>query len=149
MLSSSKPEDPHRFSASAVCHQLIHPIALGSDVTEIDLAGRLINMVVMHCDSTFAALADPTRRAILGRLAIGEATVTELAQPFAISAPAISRHLNVLEAARLIERRRRGKHRLCSLRFEALAEAHEWLEQYRHFWSNAFDRLDDHLKKGA
>ena len=105
-------------------------------------------MLVMNVDATFSALADPTRRAILARLATGEATVAELAEPFAISAPAISRHLNVLAAARLIERRRQGKHRCCSLRGEALEEAHQWLDEYRRFWSNAFDRLDEHLIKG-
>lgn len=113
----------------------------------VDLSDRLINLMVMQMDLTFSALADPTRRAILARLAVGDATVAELAKPFAISAPAISRHLNVLEAARLIERHRSGKHRRCTLRGEALAEAHEWINQYRRFWIGAFDRLDEHLKK--
>ena len=96
-------------------------------------------------DLTFAALADPTRRAILARLAAGEATVGELAEPFAISLPAISRHLRVLEAAALIVRERQGQHRRCRLRPEALATAGEWLDFHRRFWSGAFDRLDAHL----
>lgn len=102
----------------------------------------------MQLNSTFAALSDPTRRAIVSRLAMGDATVGELARPFAISAPAISRHLKVLEAARLIDRRRVGQHRLCVLRADVLGEAHRWLGHYRRFWDNAFDRLDDHLSKG-
>ncbi len=98
-------------------------------------------------DHTFAALADPTRRAILARLAEGEATVGELAQPFAISLPAISRHLRVLEEASLISNERFGKHRRCRLKPEALARATEWLDFYRRFWSGSLDRLDAHLKK--
>jgi DNA-binding transcriptional ArsR family regulator len=101
----------------------------------------------MSLDFTFAALADPTRRAILARLAQGAATVGELADPFAISLPAISRHLRVLEHAELIVREREGQHRRCRLRPEALATAAEWLEFYRRFWSGAFDRLDAHLSQ--
>jgi DNA-binding transcriptional ArsR family regulator len=102
---------------------------------------------MMTLDHTFAALADPTRRAILARLARGEATVGELAEPFAISLPAISRHLGVLEDALLIVRERDGQHRRCRLRPEALAQASEWLDFYRRFWSGAFNRLDAHLKR--
>lgn len=102
---------------------------------------------MISLDQTFAALADPTRRAILARLAAGEATVGELAEPFAISLPAISRHLRVLEQAHLISRERQGKHRSCRLEPEALARADEWLRFYRRFWSAAFDRLDAHLKR--
>ena len=98
-------------------------------------------------DLTFAALADPTRRAILGRLAQGDATVGELAAPFDMSLPAISRHLRVLEEESLIVRERQGPHRLCRLRPQPLAGASEWLDSYRRFWSGAFDRLDAHLKK--
>lgn len=98
-------------------------------------------------DRTFAALADPTRRAILARLAEGEATVGELASPFAISLPAISRHLGVLEDAALIVRERDGQHRRCRLRPEALAAASEWLDFYRRFWSESFGRLAAHLAK--
>jgi DNA-binding transcriptional ArsR family regulator len=97
-------------------------------------------------DHAFAALADPTRRAILVRLAQGEATVGELAEPFDISLPAISRHLRVLEAASLISNRRQGKHRLCRLQPEALSAAAEWLDFSRRFWSSSLDRLDDHLR---
>ena len=96
----------------------------------------------MVLDQTFAALADPTRRAILARLAQGEATVGELAEPFAISQPAISRHLKVLEKAALISNERRGKHRCCRLRPEALDSAAAWLEHQRRFWLASFDRLD-------
>jgi DNA-binding transcriptional ArsR family regulator len=98
-------------------------------------------------DRTFAALADPTRRAILARLAKGESTVGELAKPFDISLPAISRHLKVLEEASLISNERQGKHRCCRLKPKALAGAAEWLDFYRHFWSGSFDRLDAHFKQ--
>jgi DNA-binding transcriptional ArsR family regulator len=97
-------------------------------------------------DTAFAALADPTRRAIVARLASGPATVGELAEPFAISAPAISRHLRVLESARLITQRREGAFRHCSLNPEGLREAGEWLDFYRRFWSGSFERLGAHLK---
>ncbi|HEY2068744.1 MAG TPA: metalloregulator ArsR/SmtB family transcription factor [Rhizomicrobium sp.] len=100
-----------------------------------------------HLDATFAALSDPTRRAILARLALGEATVGELAEPFAISLPAISRHLKVLEEAALISNERAGKHRRCRLRAGALRTADEWLAYYRRFWGGALDRLDTHLKE--
>jgi DNA-binding transcriptional ArsR family regulator len=102
---------------------------------------------MMQLDTTFSALADPTRRAILARLALGEATVGELAAPFQISLPAVSRHLRVLEEATLIEREREGQHRLCRLRPEALKSANEWLEHYSRFWNGALDRLDVHLKQ--
>jgi DNA-binding transcriptional ArsR family regulator len=101
---------------------------------------------------TFAALADPTRRGILGRLAEGEATVTELAEPFSISLPAISRHLKVLERAGLISRRRAAQSRPTSLRLEALQEAEAWMDTYRAIWEGRVERLDAHLKethKGA
>jgi len=101
---------------------------------------------------TFAALADPTRRGILARLAEGEATVTELAEPFPVSLPAISRHLKVLERAGLIRRRRAAQSRPTSLRVEALQEAEVWMDSYRAIWEGRVDRLDAHLKgsrKGA
>ncbi|MBI2736162.1 MAG: winged helix-turn-helix transcriptional regulator [Rhodospirillales bacterium] len=97
-------------------------------------------------DQTFNALADPTRRAIVARLARGEATAGELAKPFAISQPAISRHLKVLEQAQLISNERRGKHRHCRLRPETLDAAMAWLEFHRRFWAGSFDRLDAQLK---
>jgi DNA-binding transcriptional ArsR family regulator len=95
----------------------------------------------------FAALADPTRRAILARLADGDATVTELAEPFSISLPAISRHLKVLEHAGLISRNRTAQWRSSSLQVEPLREATAWMEQYRLFWDTNFDRLDAHLQR--
>ncbi|GAA4567629.1 metalloregulator ArsR/SmtB family transcription factor [Micromonospora coerulea] len=95
----------------------------------------------------FAALADPTRRAILARLVEGDATVTELAEPFAISLPAISRHLKVLEQAGLITRSRSAQWRSSSLNPEPLREATAWMERYRQFWDTNFDRLDAHLKR--
>lgn len=101
---------------------------------------------MMMLDATFAALADPTRRAILARLAAGEATVGELAEPFAISLPAISRHLKVLEEADLIIREREGQHRRCRLKPEALAHASEWLDFHRRFWSQTLDRLENRFK---
>ena len=97
-------------------------------------------------DTAFAALSDPTRRAILARLALGEASVGEIGEPFAISAPAISRHLKVLEEASLIARTRRGQHLVCRLNPAGLQTAQEWLDQTRAFWGGAFDRLDAHLK---
>jgi DNA-binding transcriptional ArsR family regulator len=96
-------------------------------------------------DATFAALADPTRRAILARLAAGEASVNELAEPFDMSQPAISKHLRVLERAGLISRSRDAQRRPCRLEAKPLAEADEWLERYREFWEASFDRLDSLL----
>jgi DNA-binding transcriptional ArsR family regulator len=95
----------------------------------------------------FAALADPTRRAILARLADGDATVTELAEPFSISLPAISRHLKVLERAGLISRSRSGQWRSSTLEAAPLKEATQWIERYRQFWDTSFDRLDEHLRR--
>jgi len=95
----------------------------------------------------FASLADPTRRAILARLADGDATVTELAEPFSISLPAISRHLKVLEHAGLISRSRSAQWRSSTLQVEPLREATAWMEQYRQFWDDNFDRLDAHLRR--
>jgi DNA-binding transcriptional ArsR family regulator len=96
-------------------------------------------------DATFSALADPTRRAILARLAQGDASVTELAEPFAMSQPAISKHLKVLEGAGLISRGRDAQRRPCKLEAEPLAEATGWLIEYRRYWEASFDRLDDLL----
>src|SRR4051794_9599490 len=98
-------------------------------------------------DTTFAALADPTRRAILARLALGEASVTELAEPFAMSQPAISKHLKVLERAGLISRGRDAQKRPCRLEAKPMADATEWLERYRKFWEARFDKLDDLLEE--
>src|SRR5215472_9136145 len=95
----------------------------------------------------FGALADPTRRAILVRLADGDATVTQLAEPFAISMPAISRHLKVLERAGLISRSRSGQWLSSSLDAAPLKEATDWMEHYRQFWDENFDRLDAHLRR--
>jgi len=99
-----------------------------------------------HLSDTFAALADPTRRAILGRLAEGDATVNELAAPFSMSQPAISRHLKVLERAGLIERSRSAQARPSSLRVERLRQATEWIETRRATWERRMDRLDQHLE---
>jgi len=98
-------------------------------------------------DAAFAALADPTRRAILARLASGEASVNELTRPFAMSQPAISKHLKVLERAGLISRRRDAQRRPCRLQARPLAEAAGWLEGYRQFWEGRFRRLDALLDK--
>ena len=97
--------------------------------------------------ATFAALADPTRRAILGRLARGEASVNELAAPFRISLPAVSKHLKVLERAGLITRGREAQSRPCRLHAAPLKDADEWIERYRQFWEASFDRLDEYLKE--
>jgi len=97
--------------------------------------------------TVFSALADPTRRAILGRLASGEATVNTLAEPFDISLPAISRHLKVLESAGLISRTRSAQSRPCRLEAAPLGHAVTWLDEYREFWDDSFDRLADHLDR--
>ncbi len=104
-------------------------------------------MTALSLDRTFAALASPTRRAILARLAAGARTVNELAAPFAISLPAISRHLKILERASLIVRARDGLHRRCRLDPRALGRAADWLTFYRRFWNESFDRLDEHLRR--
>lgn len=96
-------------------------------------------------DSTFAALADPTRRAILARLADGDISVGELAKPFAMSLPAISQHLRVLENANLIVRKKEAQRRRCHLKPESLRKAAEWISQYRVFWEGQFDALANYL----
>jgi DNA-binding transcriptional ArsR family regulator len=96
---------------------------------------------------TFAALADPTRRAILARLAQGEATVNELAAPFNLSLPGVSKHLKVLQHAGLISQGRRAQWRPCRLEPERLKEAADWIDTYRHIWEERFDRLDDYLRE--
>ena len=100
-----------------------------------------------HLSSTFAALADPTRRAILARLASGEASVTALSEPFEMSMPAISKHLKVLERAGLIARGREAQWRPCRLEADRLKEVAEWVETYRRFWTESFERLDDYLRE--
>lgn len=103
-------------------------------------------MMQDHLSATFSALADPTRRAILASLISGAASVQELAAPFHISLPAVSKHLRVLERAGLIERGRAAQWRPCRLRAAALKEAADWLDHYRHFWEESFNRLDLYLK---
>jgi len=100
-----------------------------------------------HLNATFAALADPTRRAILSRLAAGQLSVTELAEPFAMSQPAISKHLKVLERAGLVSRGRDAQRRPRQLEAKPLAEATEWLERYREFWEGNYQRLDALLEE--
>jgi DNA-binding transcriptional ArsR family regulator len=100
-----------------------------------------------HLSNTFAALADPTRRAILARLTLGEASVTELAQPFAMSLPAVSKHLKVLERAGLVTRGREAQWRPCTLAPEPLRDVADWVTQYRKFWEGSLDRLDDYLRE--
>jgi DNA-binding transcriptional ArsR family regulator len=109
----------------------------------------MVPMTAETLDATFAALADPTRRAIIARLAQGDASVLELAAPFAMSQPAISKHLKVLERAGLVSRHRDGQRRPCRLEARRLAEATGWLENYREFWEGTYRRLDallDELK---
>src|ERR1017187_1552769 len=98
-------------------------------------------------DLTFAALADPTRRAILARLAIGEANVMELAEPFKMSQPAVSKHLKVLERAGLISRTQKAQSRPCRLNAARLKEVNEWTENYRRFWEKSFDQLGEYLEQ--
>ena len=107
----------------------------------------LLNMDQLS--QTFSALADPTRRAILARLAAGDATVGELAEPFDMSLPAVSRHLKVLTSAGLIERSTEAQWRRCALRGEGLRAAADWIEFYRRFWEESFDRLDAFLSRTA
>ena len=104
-------------------------------------------MAADRLSATFAALADPTRRAILARLASGETSVTELAEPFDMSLPAVSKHLKVLERAGLILRGREAQWRPCRIEPRALKEVDDWLERYRRFWEQSFDRLDDYLRE--
>src|ERR1051326_2856670 len=104
-------------------------------------------MTIDHLSTTFAALADPTRRAILARLASGETSVTKLAEPFDMSLPAISKHLKVLERCGLIARSRDAQWRPCRLKARPLKEAVDWLEHYRQFWEESLDRLDDYLQE--
>jgi DNA-binding transcriptional ArsR family regulator len=101
----------------------------------------------MSLDTAFAALSDPTRRAILARLALGETSVTELAKPFDMSLPAVSKHLKVLERAGLISRGREAQWRPCRIEAKALKDIDDWLGHYRRFYEESFDRLDDYLKK--
>jgi len=100
-----------------------------------------------HLSSTFSALADPTRRAILARLSTGEASVNELAAPFEMSLPAVSKHLKVLEKAGLITRSRSAQWRPCKLDAGPLEEVWGWVEAYRRFWEASFDRMDEYLKE--
>jgi DNA-binding transcriptional ArsR family regulator len=100
-----------------------------------------------HLSATFAALADPTRRAILARLTSGEASVTQVAEPFEMSMPAISKHLKVLERAGLIARGRQAQWRPCRLTAGPMKDVADWLQRYRRFWMESFDRLDDYLRE--
>ncbi len=104
-------------------------------------------MTPTQLDSTFAALADPTRRAILTRLTKGQASVTELATPFKLSMPAITKHLKVLERAGLISRGRQAQWRPCRLEAKPLREAADWIDHYRRFFDESFERLDDYLRE--
>ena len=104
-------------------------------------------MAADRLSTTFAALADPTRRSILARLAHGEATVTELAAPFAMSLPSVSRHLKVLERAGLVSKGRSAQWRPCRLEVDALRDADEWMAPYRTFFETRFDRLEDQLRR--
>jgi DNA-binding transcriptional ArsR family regulator len=104
-------------------------------------------VTVDQLSTTFAALADPTRRAILARLAVGEATVNQLAEPFPITLQAVSKHLKVLERAGLIARARNAQLRPSRLQGEALKDAADWLAEYRRFWEESFDRLEEHLRE--
>lgn len=103
-------------------------------------------MTTDSLSTTFAALADPTRRAILSRLTSGETSVTELAKPFDVSLPAITKHLKVLERAGLIERGREAQWRPCRLRAKPLKEIGDWVQEYKKFWEESLDRLDEYLK---
>ena len=124
--------------------RVVFNLMVEKQASRVEVNDRTLNAV-------FAALADPTRRAIVRRLASGEATVGELAQPFTMSFQAVSKHLHVLEQAGLVNRSRRAQQRPCRLRPEALAYASGWLGDYRSLWETSFDRLDEHLttQKGS
>jgi DNA-binding transcriptional ArsR family regulator len=127
--------------------------SLTASFKELYLTDSVINQSVQRLISsdrlstTFSALSDPTRRAILARLALGETSVTELAEPFAMSLPAISKHLKVLERAGLITRGRAAQWRPCRIEAGPLKDAAGWLEHYRRFWDESFDRLDEYLQQ--
>lgn len=104
-------------------------------------------MATDRLSTTLSALADPTRRAILARLASGDATVMDLARPFDMSLPAVSKHLKVLQHAGLVEQGRQAQWRPCRLQAAPLKEVADWMEQYRQFWDESFDRLDDYLRE--
>jgi DNA-binding transcriptional ArsR family regulator len=104
-------------------------------------------MMTDHLSTTFAALADPTRRAILARLSSGEASVKELAEPFDMTLPAVTKHLKVLQRAGLITQGRKAQWRPCRLEARPLREVSDWVAQYRRFWDESFDRLDEYLKE--
>ena len=122
-------------------------------MVELSRGGSIFNLMVEHnaaaLDRVFHALADPTRRAILARLATGAATVGDLAEPFDMSLPAVSRHLKVLTEAGLIERSTEAQWRRCTLRGEGMREAADWIEFYRRFWEQQFDQLDAFLARTA
>jgi len=107
----------------------------------------MVNLINDPLSNTFAALADPTRRAILTRLSSGECSVGELAEPFAMSKPAVSKHLRVLERAGLIRQRRDAQWRRCRIEAGPLKQAADWTEHYRHLWEGRFDRLDKYLQQ--
>ena len=147
-LRLSLPTDRQASQKIAPVHR---GISLDSCRRGIHLTNRLLNRLVCrsvlpdHLTTTYAALADPTRRAILARLSTGEATVGELAEPFAMSLPAVSKHLKVLERAGLITRRRKAQWRPCRIEAGPLKDAAQWLEHYRRFWDESFDRLGEYL----
>jgi DNA-binding transcriptional ArsR family regulator len=121
---------------------------LDGDPALLYLTDQLFNrMAKLSLDTAFAALSDPTRRAILARLALGETSVTELAKPFAMSLPAVSKHLKVLERAGLIARGREAQWRPCRIEPRALKDIDDWLDHYRRFFDESFDRLDAYLQK--
>ncbi len=113
------------------------------------LINQSVNQMFDPLSQTFAALADPTRRAMLVRLSRGETSVSELARPFDMSLPAVTKHLKVLVAAGLVTKRQDAQRRPCSLNADALKDAVDWIEQYRVFWEESFDRLGEHLKSIA
>ena len=131
---------PHEESRSEMYARLDTPI-------EILYLTLRLNTMPDHLSTTFAALADPTRRAILARLVAGEASVTELAEPFEMSMPAVSKHLKVLERAALIARGREAQWRPCQLKADPIQAVAKWAEHYRVFFEQSFDRLDDYLRK--
>jgi DNA-binding transcriptional ArsR family regulator len=143
---------PSSDTNSVTTMRAIPPLLSGSSTTggttiqAASLSSRSLNIAPDQLSATFAALADPTRRAILARLVDGEATVNEIAEPFPITLQAVSQHLRVLERAGLIERGRTAQLRPSRLRGAALKDATEWLERYRGFWEQSFDALERRLE---
>ena len=133
---------------SSVQNQLLRRLTVDAEL-QTAICNHMVNSRSQQLDETFFALSDPTRRQMLARLAGGDMTVGELSEPFDVSAPAVSKHLRVLERAGLLTREREGRVRRCHLMAEPLKDAAEWVEKYRHFWEAQLDQLAEYLEKST